>query len=324
MTNTVRTSRLYFYGRNGRLLSDGLYLNTRPCTITGIMGPAGSGKSVFLKLLNGYIRPSRGYVLVGEVDVHKRYRQVQGSIGYVPQAEIMIPELKVKESLDYRLQLHAPLRSGRKRRETIRDLCARLKFADLDDLLNKRIGSPDAKGSYPSGGERRRINIAHELLSKPQLLFLDEPTSGLSSIDAERLIQLLKQLADEGLTVVMTIHQPSRSIYELLDDLLLICWDGKPAYYGRAGDAVEYFQGIGGVKLRPEQNPAEYLLYFIRDKKIGAWSVTQFERGLSRRVPDYLGFPLPSRQEAGSMSESVHGQSHPAKDDPQDAAATME
>jgi ABC transport system ATP-binding/permease protein len=213
----------------------------------------------------------------------------------VPQAEVMIPELKVRESLDYRLRLRFPSMHPAARRHLVRATCSALGFgAQLDSFLEKQIGSPEWKGRYPSGGERRRINIAHELISQPLVLFLDEPTSGLASSDANAIVRLLHELArTQGLTVLMTIHQPSLEAMACIDDLLLIYRGGRPAYYGEAARAVEYFRQISGDRSTHAVHPAEYAFEFLRNEEMGAWTVRQFEEALAARRFPFLREPLP-------------------------------
>lgn len=284
----IETTRLYLEVGRGQRICNGLYLGAARGTITAIMGPAGSGKSVFLKLLIGYLRPTSGYVQIAGQRLDAQDEAIRNRVGYVPQAEIMIPELTVGRSLDYRLRLRSGGMRSRDRDRIIRETCASVGFVNVDSLLKKRIGSPESLGKHPSGGERRRINIAHELLSRPDVLFLDEPTSGLSSLEADNLVNQLRELADGGLTIVMTIHQPSQTIFEWLDDLLIVGWGGTLAYYGKAQSATGYFQEITDLQLRPRQNPAEYLLDFVRNPQISAWAVDEFTKHQQQGRAVYL------------------------------------
>jgi len=127
----------------------------------------------------------------------------------------------------------------------------------LENVLHTRIGSPKQRGV--SGGERRRVNIAHELVRNPLILLLDEPTSGLSSVDSEYVIELLLDICHEKqVVIIMTIHQPSEIIFNAFDNLLLLNKGGKLAYFGPSDEAVPYFSKY----FRPDtvKNPAEYVL----------------------------------------------------------------
>jgi ABC-type multidrug transport system ATPase subunit/ABC-type multidrug transport system permease subunit len=256
-------------GKKG-LLCDGAFIRAKPGTITAVMGPSGAGKSVFLNLLNGYHRPTNGYVLVGGLfDVHGAggAKAVRDFVGYVPQAEVMIPELTVLESLFYRLRLRYPDIKHDFCERFARQVCNRLGFAgdELTEFLNKRIGSPESRGKVLSGGQRRRANIAHELVCRTQVLILDEPTSGLSSVDADQIVALLHDLAkQDGLTIITTVHQPSRDAFSKFDDLLLMSYGGKIAYYGPAQQASGTIEKATG-KTCGVRNPAEYVLEALKE-----------------------------------------------------------
>lgn len=268
----------------GRTLCHEAFVRARPGTITAIMGPSGAGKTVLLNLLGGYYRPTEGEVYVGQsgvprptgssqtrfllpvgepqgeattateesvsgIDLHKHFASVRDFIGYVPQAEVMIPELTVAASLHYRLCLRYPDISSTVAERLVQETCESLGFEGerLERFLHTRIGSPESRGRVLSGGERRRANIAHELIIRPLILLLDEPTSGLSSYDADRLILLLHRLAKrDGVTILMTVHQPSQQSFERFDDLLLLNHGGTIAYYGRARHAVRYLEDVTG------------------------------------------------------------------------------
>lgn len=259
------------------------------------MGSTGAGKSVLLKLLTGYLRPQRGCVLIGDCDLYAAFPVLRQQIGYVPQAEIMIPELTVRSSLDYRLRLQHPGLSAGQRLAQIDEVCGDLGLTDqAANIMEQTIGSPDAQGNYPSGGQRRRINIAHELVHRPAVLFLDEPTSGLSAFDADRVVRLLRDYAvQRKRNVIMTIHQPSRDAFACLRDLLLVHRGGRTAYYGPAHQARDYFEQAGGFRMRNEDNPAEFVLNFIRNDASGTWATERYEECLRSGAPDYLFTPLP-------------------------------
>jgi len=296
----LTSTPLFLKSKQGRALCNGLYIRAEPGTVTGIMGPAGAGKSVFLKLMAGYTPPDQGCIHMNGADLYRNFDALKEQIGYVPQAEIMPPELTVAVSLDFRLRLHARLARSI-RQERIKSVCTKLGFSNkLEQILHQKIGSPDSIGDYPSGGERRRINIAHELIGEPSILFLDEPTSGLATGDAEVVVNLLRGLADEsGVTVVLTIHQPSREVFALFDDLLMIAKGGSVAYYGRAPRATEYFQQVGGIRFPATHNPAEFVMDFVREQHIGEWAAGVFAQSISRpefpflkRLPVHSGVSL--------------------------------
>jgi ABC-type multidrug transport system ATPase subunit len=263
----VNTTELYFRDRRQRVLSDGLYLRAAPGTLTAIIGPSGCGKSVLIRLLTGYQRPSEGSIFLGDKELWANYERVRDMIGYVPQAEVMIPELRVAESLDYRLRFRFRDRSPQDRQKKIRETCAMLGLSDLDSLLTKQVGSSENHGGrFPSGGERRRINIAHEILSQPQVLFMDEPTSGLASIEADALVKHLRKLAITSESpVVLTIHSPSRDAFESFHNVIIMGMGGVLAYYGKGDKAADYFQRTTPIAYEDE-NPAEYVLRCVSNE----------------------------------------------------------
>jgi ABC-type multidrug transport system ATPase subunit len=257
---TVKTTELYCEDRQGRVLCDRLYLQAKPATMTAIVGPSGCGKSVFLRLLTGYQIPQKGRICFGNRDLRRDSGLVREIIGYVPQAEVMIPELLVYESLDYRLRFRFRTRSPEERRKHIRATCAMLGLGDLDNTLLKRVGSPELRGPYPSGGERRRINIAHEILSQPEVLFMDEPTSGLATVEADPLMKQIRELAvGRQIPVVASIHSPSRDTFDCFDYVIVMGMGGVLAYYGTRLKAVDYFQNTTPIAYQGE-NPVEYVL----------------------------------------------------------------
>lgn len=303
----IKTTELCLRVRR-RVLCDGLYLQAVPGAMTAIMGPCGCGKSVFLRLLTGYERPTEGRIFFGDSELWADYDCVRDIIGYVPQAEVMIPELLVAESLDYRLRFRFRERNQEQRQKQIRHTCAMLGLGNLDTLLAKRVGSPEWRGEYPSGGERRMINIAHEVLSQPQVLFMDEPTSGLASIDADGLIKQMRVLAvQRAIPVIMTIHAPSRDTFECFHDVIVMGMGGVLAYYGRRDRATEYFQMTTPVAYQGE-NPAEYILRCVSNEpNAGRDASLRFQEYRRQKEYDYLIRPLNDAGIASALpAESAH------------------
>jgi ABC-type multidrug transport system ATPase subunit/ABC-type multidrug transport system permease subunit len=249
-----------------RTLTDDVSVSAEPGTLTGIMGPSGAGKTVLLNLMSGHLKPYTGSVTVGDFNVHKSFGLIKDIIGYVPQDDTLIPELEVSQSLHYCLRLGYPNMESDVRQTLIEDVLIGMGFTEnrLDKLLNTQIGSAERRGL--SGGERKRVNIAHELVRNPLLLFIDEPTSGLSSVDSEQVVSLLKDICNEKkVTMLMTIHQPSRTIFRMLDNLLLLNVGGKVAYFGPAAEVVTYFRAYSEEPA--DGNPAEYVLRVLANKK---------------------------------------------------------
>jgi len=215
-----------------------------PGELVGVMGPSGSGKTTLLHAMLGIIPPASGKCLLNGIDMAAHFDSVRAFIGYVPQDDIIHPELTVREALTYAGRLRLQSDVGTRELESRVDRT--LAMVGLSEAAGVLVGSPDKKGI--SGGQRKRLNIALELLSEPSLLFLDEPTSGLSSEDAVSLLQELRKLTNEGKTVILTIHQPGYRIYSTLDNVLILTgktkadkeagvqghMPGRLAYYGPA------------------------------------------------------------------------------------------
>ncbi len=226
---------------NGRMGLHELHLAETSGKLIGIMGGSGSGKSTLLNVLNGNLNPSKGRVLVNGIDVHAQADQIRGVIGYISQDDLLIEELTVYQNLHFNAKLCFGGRSKEEVEQRVTDLLRQLGLYEIKDL---KVGNPLAKTI--SGGQRKRLNIALELIREPSVLFVDEPTSGLSSRDSENIMDLLKELALKGRIIFTVIHQPSSDIFKLFDRLLLMDQEGNPVYYGDPVDAVVYFKKVTG------------------------------------------------------------------------------
>ncbi|HEX3655730.1 MAG TPA: ATP-binding cassette domain-containing protein [Pirellulales bacterium] len=227
-----------------RRLIDDISLTIFPSEFVGLMGPSGAGKTTLTSALNGYLPPSTGQVLINGHDLYAEYARFRGMLGYVPQDDIMHRELTVRQALRFTAELRLP--PGTPRHEIDARIAKVLKQLDLESTADTIIGSPERQGI--SGGQRKRVNLAMELLTDPAVLFLDEPTSGLSSHDALTVMTLLRQLANSGKSILLTIHQPSLEAFRLLDNLAIISRDsqshepGRLVYYGPAyPEAIDFF-----------------------------------------------------------------------------------
>ena len=213
----------------------GLTFDLRSGQLVAVMGGSGTGKSTLLSLLNGTLRPDSGSVTLNGYDVADP--MVKDLIGFVPQDDLLIEELTVYENLMFTARLcFADL--------SMEEISAKvdsiLRDLGLESTKHLKVGSPIHK--YISGGQRKRLNIALELIREPAVLFLDEPTSGLSSSDSEKVINLLKEQTYKGRLIVVNIHQPSSDIFKLFDRLWLLDRGGYPVYDGNPIEAVTYFK----------------------------------------------------------------------------------
>jgi len=205
----------------------------------GIMGGSGVGKSTLLSVLNGKLLLNSGKVSINGFDVSNDKEELKGVIGYVPQDDLLIEELTVYQNLYYNARLCFSHFTKKQIKETVDRV---LKDLDLFDIKELKVGSPLKK--YISGGQRKRLNIALELIREPSVLFIDEPTSGLSSTDSEMVMLLLRQQATKGKLVIVNIHQPSSDIYKLFDKLWVMDKHGYIIYKGNPIDAITYFKRI--------------------------------------------------------------------------------
>lgn len=205
--------------------------------LLGIMGASGAGKSTLLNILNGTTAPTKGAVKINGVDIYKEPERVKGLIGYISQDDLLIEDLTVFENLYYNAKLCF---DGFTEYRLTKMVMATLKNLGLHEIKDLKVGSPLNKKI--SGGQRKRLNIALELIREPSILFVDEPTSGLSSRDSENIMDLLKELALKGKLVYVVIHQPSSDIYKMFDKLMILDTGGYPVYYGNPIDAISYFK----------------------------------------------------------------------------------
>ncbi|MBK6943300.1 MAG: ATP-binding cassette domain-containing protein [Flavobacteriales bacterium] len=226
---------------NGRMGLHELHMVEPGGKLIGIMGGSGSGKSTLLNVLNGNLAPSRGHVTINGIDVHTERDRIRGVIGHVSQDDLLIEELTVFQNLFYNAKLSFGDLNDEQVSERVMRMLQTLGLYDTKDL---KVGSPLEKTI--SGGQRKRVNIALELIREPSVLFVDEPTSGLSSRDSENIMDLLKELALRGRLVFIVIHQPSSEIFKLFDRLLLMDQEGHPVYHGDPVDAVVYFKRVTG------------------------------------------------------------------------------
>lgn len=208
-------------------------------SLLGIMGGSGAGKSTLLNVLNGNYTPAEGQVTINGIDIHSEKHEIEGVIGYVSQDDLLIEELTVYQNLFY----NAKLCFGKLPDRVIaKKVLSLLKSLGLYESRELKVGSPLEKTI--SGGQRKRLNIALELIREPSVLFVDEPTSGLSSRDSENIMDLLKELALKGKLIFVVIHQPSSDIFKMFDKLLILDVGGYPIYNGNPVDAVMYFKDL--------------------------------------------------------------------------------
>nr|KJB35752.1 hypothetical protein B456_006G126900 [Gossypium raimondii] len=239
-----------------RRLLDGVTGCAQPGRIMAIMGPSGSGKSTLLDALAG--RLSGNVVMTGNVLLNgKKKRLDYGSFAYVTQEDILLGTLTVRETITYSAQLRLP--SSLTRQDIDGIVEGTITEMGLQECADRLIGNWHLRGI--SGGEKKRLSIALEILTRPHLLFLDEPTSGLDSASAFFVIQTLRNVGRDGRTIISAIHQPSSEVFSLFDDLFLLS-GGEQVYFGEAKMAAKFFAEVG-FPCPSRRNPSDHFLRCI-------------------------------------------------------------
>lgn len=177
-----------------------------------------------------------------------------GVSGYVTQEDVFVPSLTVRENLEFFALLTND--SNISSEEKLGFVDQLLQELRLEHVADCRIGDTSKRGL--SGGEKKRVAIAEQLLRNPKVLFLDEPTSGLDAFSSQQVMELLHRVAARGVTVICSIHQPRSSIFELFDKLLVLK-KGRTAYMGKAAEAVGYFATLG-YNMPSGFNPADFFI----------------------------------------------------------------
>lgn len=230
-----------------------------------IMGPSGAGKTTLIDILAGRKRDMgvRGYIKIDGAPATAR--MVRRLSGYVLQDNVLPGTPTVFEHIMFHAQLRIPLPSylTKKQRERrlkskVRHICRQL---GLERVLHNRIGDAYIRGL--SGGERKRVSIACELLVDPGLLFLDEPTSGLDSTNATQVIDILSKTSLSGVTVIMSIHQPRPTFFTLIDKIMMLSSDGQVVFSGDSQMAERHFAPFGYEANNESIDVFDYMLDLI-------------------------------------------------------------
>jgi len=257
---------------DGHAILTDVSLTLPPGSFTAIIGPSGAGKSTLLSALSGARRASRGQVLLNGADVHRGFEALKASLGYVPQDDIVHRELTVAQSLDYTARLRLPPdTTPEERARRIDQVLGTLELTERADMPIHRL----------SGGQRKRVSIASELLTEPTLLFLDEPTSGLDPGLEEALMLLLRELSYKGKSVVLVTHTLDN--IHLCDAVVLLV-DGRLAFHGPAAEARQKFGIEHMVNLYAR----------LKEKTAAQWQA-EFARPAESPVPVSVPVPVPVR-----------------------------
>src|SRR6202167_561776 len=222
----------------GKVLLDQVSFPLGERCLLGVIGPSGAGKSTLLGALTGMQPAGEGSVLYDNRDLYKNYAELKHRIGLVPQADIMHTQLTARRALRYAAELRFP-----------RDTSARERNERVDEVIGELGLTKHAqtRASALSGGQRKRVSVALELLTKPSLLFLDEPTSGLDPGLDKSVMEMMARLAHDGRTVIVVTHSVAN--LDLCDRLLVLVPGGKVAFFGPPRDGLKHFRKPGWAEV---------------------------------------------------------------------------
>ncbi|KAJ7943034.1 ABC transporter G family member protein [Quillaja saponaria] len=255
----------------------------KPGRLLAIMGPSGSGKTTLLNVLAGQLATSSGLHLSGLLEVNgKPTSKKPYKFAYVRQEDLFFSQLTVRETLSLAAELQLPdISSVEERDEYVNNLLFKLGLVSCAD---SNVG--DAKVRGISGGEKKRLSLACELIASPSVIFADEPTTGLDAFQAEKVMETLRQLAQDGHTVICSIHQPRSSVYSKFDDIVLLT-EGALVYTGPAHDEpLAYFSKFG-YRCPDHVNPAEFLADLISVDYSSAESVYSSKKRIDGLVESF-------------------------------------
>jgi len=274
---------LNFHGESGELI--------------GIIGGSGVGKSTTLSILNGTLKPQKGKVLINGYNLYDEIEKqnLKGVLGFVPQDDLLIEDLTVYQNIYYNAKMCL---NNLAENEIVEIVNKTLVDFDLDEVQDLKVGNPLKK--IISGGQRKRVNIALELLREPTILFVDEPTSGLSSVDSEAVMNLLKEQTHKGKLVIINIHQPASEIYKMFNKVMIIDRGGYQVWFGNPTEAIVYFKTV-----TRHANPDE-----DQCVKCGNVNTDQILQIIEAKVVNEHGKPTRTRKiTPGEWAEKFRGKS---------------
>lgn len=267
-----------------RFLLNNVSGEAKPGRLLAIMGPSGSGKTTLLNVLAGQLMASPRLHLSGLLEVNGKPSSNKAyKFAYVRQEDLFFSQLTVRETLSLATELQLPeILSVEERDEYVNSLLFKLGLVSCAD---SNVG--DAKVRGISGGEKKRLSLACELIASPSVIYADEPTTGLDAFQAEKVMETLRQLAQDGHTVICSIHQPRGSVYFKFDDIVLLT-EGKLVYAGPARDEpLAYFSRFG-YTCPDHVNPAEFLADLISVDYSSAESVYLSQKRIDSLAESFL------------------------------------
>ena len=237
--SAIGIEKVYPNQKKGKKALHKMDISVPSRSLLAIMGPSGCGKSTLLKSLNGESPPTKGRVLIFNQDLINNYEYLKTQIGYVPQDDIVHKQLTVEQSLFFAAKLRIANISKADIKVKIDQILSELNISHIKKNLISDI----------SGGQRKRVSIAIELLTDPMLLFLDEPTSPLDPQTIEDFLNILKNLSENGTTVIMVTHKPEDLDY--MDEVIFMADNngGKIVYYGDSTKYKDYFNVNNAVSV---------------------------------------------------------------------------
>lgn len=282
-----------------------------------IMGPSGSGKTSLLNAVAQRLNDTIGakYRPTGKVLFNKASPSssvVQSVVSYVCQDDnALLPSLTVRETLRFAAGLRLPSwMSKAEKHERAEEILHKMGLKDCADTL---VGGDLVKGI--SGGEKRRVSIAVQILTEPRVLLLDEPTSGLDAFTANSIMEVLHGLAEEGRTIILTIHQARSDLFKTFGNVLLLARGGRQAYAGPAKDMLGYFDALG-YQCPRHTNPADFALDLITVDLREAHEEAESRKRVDHLVDSWsrsqcVEILLPSHQNTGEAEKADIGPSPP-------------
>lgn len=267
--------------KGGKIALHNVNISEQSGTLFGIMGGSGAGKTTLLNVLSGLEKSPEADVTINGHQIQSEI--CRSNIGYIPQDDLLFEELSVYQNLYYNAKLINPNWEGDEITNSVNRVLQDLGLFEIRDI---KVGSPLNKKI--SGGQRKRLNIALELIREPSVLFVDEPTSGLSSKDSENVMELLKLLSQSGKIIFVVIHQPSSDIFKLFDKMMILDLGGYPVYYGNPIESVIYFKTVtnqinaeqGECNVCGNVNP-ESIFDVLEDKVVDEYGKRQDRRKIT-------------------------------------------
>lgn len=239
-----------------KLLLDDISLVVKPRELIGLLGPSGAGKSTLMNALNGFVKPTSGRVLYNAVDLYQNLDSLKSTIGFVPQEDIIHRQLSVRRCLYYAAKLRLP--------EDLSEEEISRRVEEMLDILKLDPQRWDNPVGTLSGGQRKRVSIGIELLSKPGVLFLDEPTAGLDPRTETLMMMLFRQLANQGSTIIVTTHLLAS--FGVLDRVVVLA-QGRLAFYGPGSKFLQYFKAESPPDVYDDLTDNNTVAYALELKK---------------------------------------------------------